>query len=822
LLVATTTARAVAGGAEATQISEVAVGYVAAYADALHADAASAYAPCATVYVGARGLLSGNATRYALAWVPPSGTAPAGVSPWATTAVGTADAELALPADAALGAWTARLLESGATKDEVGFAVELAGTIPSLATDRDRYQPGDAVTVTAEARNGGGAALLDSTLLYSGAISRTRSGVDVLPGERVADAFTFALAADAAPGAHDVTLGWQLSCGSSPFATQTVSFAVAPPPPAITAPAGGARVGDATPTVEGTALAGASVVVVITDALGARTSPPVPVDGDGRFAWTVPDADALSEGVHAVTATQLVGAVASDASAPVSFELDTTPPLPPAITSPASGSATSAAALAVSGSAADPEAVSVSVLADGGAAATVPVVDGAFDATVTLADGTWALTARALDGAGNASPASAPVSVTVDRSPPAAPTYSVPSPTALAPVPISGAAEAGATVQILDGTTVVATATADGGGAFSAGISLAEGTHALWVRVLDRAGNATVAGPTDVEVDRTAPPAPSLGAPEDAAILGLADLVAGRVPLSGTAESGAVVEVEIDGLPAGTAVADGAGSWSVAVTAAGGAHVVRARATDRAGNASDLGTASGFTLDADLPEAPVLGSPDAAVTTNLTSLAVSGTAEPGATVQLLLDGAVVAAVAADGLGAFDADVTLPARDGTTVLTAVAVDAGGNGSAASAGVTVAVDRTAPAAPTIEAPADGAVLPPGTAEVRGRAEVGARVAVTAAGTTATAAATADGAWSVSVTLPEGTHPVTATATDGAGNASPATGVTLVARTDDGAGGGGGCGCRTGSGGGGTALLGFLALLALAPRGRRGRAA
>ena len=823
--VATVTARALVGGAEATQISEVVLGYLAVYADDLHTASVRPFAPCSTVHVVARGLAAGDVTRYALEWRPPSGAPPAGVSPWATTAIGTADAALALAADAAPGAWTARLLESGATKDEVGFSVELAGTLASLTTDRLRYRPGDAVNVTAEVSNGGASALLGTALLYSGATTRANPGVDVSPGETLADAFTFTLPGDVAPGAHAITAGWRLSCGATPFATRTATIEVVPPPPAIAAPAEGAWLGDATPTVEGTALAGGSVIVTITDPLGPRISAPVPVDAEGRFAWTVPDADALSEGPHTASATQSAGGVESDASAPVAFGIDTTPPAAPSIGSPSSGTATSAPSVAVSGAAVDPEAASVEVLVDGAVVATAPVVSGGFDAILTLAEGAFTITARALDAAGNASASSTPVSLVVDRTAPATPAWSAPSPTALALVPVSGTTEPNAAAEILDGGVRIATTTADGAGAFSAEVALSEGTHALSVRVIDAAGNATVGEPADVVVDRTDPPVPVVGAPADGAILGVEDLVAGQVPFSGTAEPGALVEIEIDGVSAGTAVADAEGAWAIAAVVPAGDHVLRVRATDAAGNASDLGVASGFTLDAVLPGAPVLASPlpGGALSTSEASLPVSGAAEPGATVRFLLDGVVVATAVADGAGAFSADVPLPVADGSTVLTVVAVDAAGNASAASAGVTVEVDRTAPAAPTLDAPADGAVLPPGEVEVRGHAEPGATVTVTAAGNTVTiAAAPGDGGWSVALTLPEGTHAVTATAQDGAGNASAPASATVIVRADADAGGGGdgggGCGCRTGAGGGAPALLGLLALLALAPRGRR----
>jgi MYXO-CTERM domain-containing protein len=221
------------------------------------------------------------------------------------------------------------------------------------------------------------------------------------------------------------------------------------------------------------------------------------------------------------------------------------------------------------------------------------------------------------------------------------------------------------------------------------------------------------------------------------------------------------------------------------------------------------------TVDRTAPAAPVLAAP-AAGPTNDGEVAVAGTAEPGSTVHILVAGVEVGTAAADpGSGAFSATVPLPAGDGDAPVTAVAEDLAGNDSAASGAVGVVVDRTAPSAPTIDAPAAGATFPPGDAEIRGHAEPGALVRVTIAGETFTTTAAGDGTWSVVGGVPAGPQTVSATATDAAGNTSAAGEVGVTAATDDGAG-GGGCGCR--STGGATGPLALLALLALAPRRRR----
>ncbi len=780
-LVTTTTATATAGGASASQVTEAVVGYLAVFADALHASAANVFAPCATAYVEARGLLPGNVGTYALEWLPPSGPAPAGISPWPTTARGIADAQLSLASGAALGTWTARLLESGAPKDAVTFRAVLPSSTPALATDRARYLAGEAVAVTASVTNDSGAPLDGTSLLYSGATSRVRTGVSVAAGVTAHDAFTFTLPADAAPGARSIVLGWQLACGTAPFQTATATFDVAPPPPAVTAPSAGAALADPTPAISGTALPGATVVVTVTDPLGARTSPALVAGAGGAWSWTVPDAGALSEGSHDVRATQTVNGAASAPSAAVSFRVDTIPPAAPSIASPASGTIGRVASVAVSGTAADPEAVTVEVRVDGATAAIVPVVTGAFSATVTLADGIHALTARALDAAGNASALSASVAVTVDTLPPAKPSLAlaVPSPTRAQPVPLSGTAEPLASVDVLEAGAVLATVQAGAGGTFSAAASLGEGPRALVARATDAAGNVGPASdPVSFVVDRTAPPVPLLSVPADGALLGNGDAPGGQVPVSGTAEAGATVELEVSGVPYPAALAGAGGAFSATLGLADGPHTIRARAADAAGNASAWSTPGAFTLDTVPPGQPFLSSPADGASLAALAIRVGGVVDADAVaVDLLEDGLVVGTAAPSALGvAFD----LSRPEGMYAWTLVARDAAGNASLASNTVTVTVDRSAPAPATVTSPAAGATVPSASGVVfAGTAEPGATVAVSIdGGAPVTTLVAADGTWSVSVPAADGLRSASIVVLDAAGNASSAVARTFTA--------------------------------------------
>ncbi|WP_269714922.1 Ig-like domain-containing protein [Caulobacter sp. NIBR2454] len=162
---------------------------------------------------------------------------------------------------------------------------------------------------------------------------------------------------------------------------------------------------------------------------------------------------------------------------------------------------------------------------------------GAWSITAsTLSAGAHTLTAKAADAAGNVSTASTGLSITIDLSTPAAPStpvLSVASDTGTVgdgqtdtttPV-ITGTASANAVVKLFDGSTLVGSTTADGGGAWSITTStLAAGAHNLTATQTNLAGTTSAAsaalaltiGTIAPPVDETPPepPAPDYTAPE--------------------------------------------------------------------------------------------------------------------------------------------------------------------------------------------------------------------------------------------------------------------------------------------------------------------
>ncbi|NIE61140.1 MULTISPECIES: Ig-like domain-containing protein [unclassified Burkholderia] len=145
---------------------------------------------------------------------------------------------------------------------------------------------------------------------------------------------------------------------------------------------------------------------------------------------------------------------------------------------------------------------------------------------------------------------------------------------------------------------------------------------------------------------------------------------------------------------------------------------------------------------------------------------VSGRGDPGSTIHLLVDGVEVGTVIVGADGAWSFALTQPLHDGEYRLTARASNDVGM-SVPSTSYGIQVDVTPPLQPEIEAATPGA-----QPTLSGHAEAYSTVAVydgtTLLGTTKT---DIDGKWTFQVTSPlsSGTHALTVTAMDEAGNTS-----------------------------------------------------
>lgn len=369
-----------------------------------------------------------------------------------------------------------------------------------------------------------------------------------------------------------------------------------PAPPVIATPAAGAILDHADVTVSGTAEPRTSVRVRQSGVLRGT----VAVDEAGGWSAVI----SFTEGTHTIAAEGVDAAGNTSVASSRTFTVDTVPPASPAITTPAESAFVTASPVTIAGTA---EPGTTLVLEDVRfvVATTTASATGAWSASVALADGTHSIEATARDAAGNASPRSRPRTFTLDTLPPPAPLIDRPEAgqvfdTRL--LSVAGTAEPGATVAVIEGTTV-ATASVSSAGLWQTTATFGHGTHTITARATDIAGNlGPASAPRTFSVnspdDSTAPPTPVIQRPTEG------EVVPGFVTIAGSAEPGATVRVT-EGVVLGTSTADGAGAWAFGVTLVSGPHVIHATAFDAAGNVSAPTAARKFTVDAARPEVTI-------------------------------------------------------------------------------------------------------------------------------------------------------------------------------------------------------------------------
>uniref|UniRef100_UPI0018E547F4 Ig-like domain-containing protein n=1 Tax=Salinicola sp. CPA57 TaxID=1949080 RepID=UPI0018E547F4 len=353
--------------------------------------------------------------------------------------------------------------------------------------------------------------------------------------------------------------------------------------------------------------------------------------------------------------------------------------------------------------------------------------DGNWEFTPdTLDDGDYSFSARATDAAGNVSPVSTEFTLTVDTQAPAAPTLD-----ATDGSPITGTAEAGATITLTVDNNVIGTATAgaQGNWSFSPETPLTDAT-VVNATATDAAGNVGPSTSTTVDADLNdvTPPAPPTieFAVDDVAPQtdDLADGDSTNDPLpvlQGTAEAGSTVAISLNGAELGSVTADDQGNWSYALVDAlpEGDAVFTAIATDDNDNTSGASNSFTLTVDTGIPDAPTIDSatddvdPAGALvdgdSTNDATPTLTGSAEANATVTISANGVQIGTALADGDGnwSFTPDDMDALADGETTFTAMAMDAAGNASGASNEFSLSIDTEIPATPTATLADDTAI-------------------------------------------------------------------------------------------------------------------
>ncbi|MEH2620648.1 hypothetical protein V1285_005594 [Bradyrhizobium sp. AZCC 1620] len=604
-----------------------------------------------------------------------------------------------------------------------------------------------------------------------------------------------------------------------------------------------------TPTFTGTAEAGATVTLFDgASQIGSATA-----DGSGSYSIT---SSALSQGPHSITAkaTDAAGNT-SVASAALSMTIDIPAPAAPSIASVTDDVSPVTGTLSSGGSTNDTD-LTVKVSLSGtnavagdsvqlyngtgtggqlGASYTLTASDisnGFADVqTGALSSGTtYTITARVTDQAGNQSTASGSFVITETGTAPNAPSIasvtddvspvtgtlssggSTNDTDLTVKVSLSGTnAVAGDSIQLYNGAgtggqlgasyTLTASDISNGFADVQTGALSSGTTYTITARVTDQAGNqSTASGSFVIGEDTAAPSAPVIGTVTDdvSPVTGtVADNGVSNdttLTITGAAEAGSTVTIyDTDGTTVlGSGVASG-GSYSITTSALSqGSHTLTARATDAAGNQGVASSAFHVTIDTAAPSAPVIGTvtDDVAPVTgtvadngvsNDTTLTITGAAEAGSTVTIYdTDGTTVLGSGVASGGSYSI-TTSALSQGSHTLTARATDAAGNQGVASSAFHVTLDTAAPSAPVIGtvtddvSPVTGTVADNGvsndtTLTITGAAEAGSTVTIyDTDGTTVLGSGVASGG-SYSITtsaLSQGSHTLTARATDAAGN-------------------------------------------------------
>ncbi|MGI8457341.1 MAG: Ig-like domain-containing protein [Propionibacteriaceae bacterium] len=367
---------------------------------------------------------------------------------------------------------------------------------------------------------------------------------------------------------------------------------------------------------------------------------------------------------------------------------------------------------------------------------------------------------------------------------------------------VTGTAEDGSVVTLLDGPTPVGSAVAVDGIYTILASALDSGSHALTARSTDTAGNT---GPdstaTTIIIDTTAPAAPSVptltGASDSgsSSVDGLTNVT--TPTLTGTAEDATTVTLLRGSTVLGTAEVD-TGTYRVtSEVLTNGIKTLTVDATDVAGNVGPASASSVITIDIIAPGKP--GKPKLTADsdtgrsasdrdTMITTPTITGSAPANTTVEVYDGSNPIGTVVATNTYSL---IPAPLANGTHDVTARATDAAGNTGASSGTAMVIIDTVAPAAPS--APVLSAASDTGSSSTD-RITKTTTPTFTGTNETKMIITLADGATPVgtettsrtkysvvSSRLTSGSHRLSATATDIAGNVGPSSvGTTIIIDT------------------------------------------
>jgi hypothetical protein len=437
---------------------------------------------------------------------------------------------------------------------------------------------------------------------------------------------------------------------------------------------------------------------------------------------------------------------------------------------------------------------------------------GRYSAELALPHGEYDITTRATDAVGNISNSAAALRLTIDTHAPQAPTVNaianddVLDATEQRSV-VTGTAEAWTRVTLGLGSDTTRTVTADADGQWSYPLQAADvaalaqaavpiagtagqGRVRISASATDTAGNDSAAPPAErmLRIDTVTPlifPVAednSINAMEQTSVIrGAAEahasvkLTLGRVRVSGEWQ---------DNVQSLTAGADG--QWTYTLTSVDIAAMDQGEETISVTSVGVRGTGNAMrhiSIDTLAPEAPGIDavSTDNIVNASEASVTLGGRVETATQVTLVLGSITrqVTAAADQWRYTLTSDDIAAIGDGAHSITAQATDAAGNvGDVSTRRITI--DTVAPAAPTNlrlateddsgDDTSDGVTRHTAALTLSGNADAQTIVVLYAgADEVGRTTANASGSFTVDVTLGEGLHTISATATDAAGNTS-----------------------------------------------------
>jgi large repetitive protein len=459
---------------------------------------------------------------------------------------------------------------------------------------------------------------------------------------------------------------------------------------------------------------------------------------DGAYYWRVQAQDSAGN--------------QSDWSATSGFTVDTVAPNVPSSLSPATAARVATSQLTATFSDVDPadsgtlsyqlcsDTMCSTVVASNTTSTLANGASGSW--TPSVADGVYRWRVRAQDAATNLSAWSAIRTVTLDTAPPSPTTLTTPADAAILNVlPSFGAtfldtdptdsgsvsfqicADAGCSTIAASGSS--ATLSNNGAGTWTPA-SLADGAYYARVQDQDIAGNKSVWSTTHSFVlDTVAPAVPTGSGIADGTRISHAPTVSATFSDSGG--SAGTVTFQLCTSSSCTSIVQsstvngvangGPATWTPSALADGG-YYWRARAKDNAGNQSAWSTVTGFTIDTVAPNLPSslvpatalrVATPQISATFSDVDPADSGTLW----FQLCTDSACTTVVASSTSATLANGASAPSwspsvADGVYYWRVRAQDAAANLSAWSTIRTLTIDTAAPAATTIDTPADAAIL------------------------------------------------------------------------------------------------------------------